>query len=221
MKHFLLKRLWIIILLPISIIFLLAAKNNSWIAENIFAKGISKYFAQLLSSITGIVPFSIAEIVIIISPIVVICIVVFFIVKIIRSNDKAFFLYKSLVNIVCILSVLMFMFTLFDGINYYRYDFSYYAGISPQKSTKEELYMVGMDIVNKCNVLRKGHISDDSNGVFTLDSSFDDVSTTADSVNDIYLKANGENEGVKSYGLMIDLLVAQYRSEGFFDNTKK
>lgn len=44
-----------------------------------------------------------------------------------------------------------------------------------------------------------------------------EVSDTTQAINDTYLKANGEEEGVKSYGLMVDLLVSGYRHEGFFD----
>jgi hypothetical protein len=39
------------------------------------------------------------------------------------------------------------------------------------------------------------------------------VSTISNKINDTYLKANAQTDGVKSYGRMLDLLLAQYRKE--------
>lgn len=35
----------------------------------------------------------------------------------------------------------------------------------------------------------------------------------SDRVNDAYLKANGQENGLRSYGRMVDLLLAYYRDE--------
>ena len=37
------------------------------------------------------------------------------------------------------------------------------------------------------------------------------VSSVTEKVNDTYLKGNGQTDGTKSYGRMVDLLVAEYR----------
>ena len=39
------------------------------------------------------------------------------------------------------------------------------------------------------------------------------VSDLGSSVNDAYLKANRQQDGVQSYGRMVDLLLAEYRQE--------
>lgn len=39
------------------------------------------------------------------------------------------------------------------------------------------------------------------------------VQKTANNVNDSYLKSNGQQEGVQSYGRMVDLLLAEYRKD--------
>jgi len=39
------------------------------------------------------------------------------------------------------------------------------------------------------------------------------ISETTDKVNDVYLKANEQEDGVKSYGRVVDLLLAEYRKE--------
>ncbi|MDE7300451.1 MAG: DUF3810 domain-containing protein [Lachnospiraceae bacterium] len=40
------------------------------------------------------------------------------------------------------------------------------------------------------------------------------ISNTAEKLNDTYLKANNQEDGVQSYGRMVDLLLAQYRRDG-------
>ena len=43
-------------------------------------------------------------------------------------------------------------------------------------------------------------------------SRFDGIAAAASTqINDAYLKANRQDEGVKSYGRMVDLLLADYR----------
>ena len=44
---------------------------------------------------------------------------------------------------------------------------------------------------------------------------FDDtvISTVSDKINDTYLKANAQTDGVESYGRMLDLLLAKYRED--------
>ena len=46
-------------------------------------------------------------------------------------------------------------------------------------------------------------------------SQFEDtiVSTVSNKVNDTYLKANNQTDGVRSYDRMLDLLLARYRKE--------
>ena len=40
------------------------------------------------------------------------------------------------------------------------------------------------------------------------------VAEVSDKVNDTYLKANGQSEGVKSYGRMVDLIIAYVEKQG-------
>jgi hypothetical protein len=39
------------------------------------------------------------------------------------------------------------------------------------------------------------------------------ISTVSNKINDTYLKVNAQADGVKSYGRMLDLLLANYRSK--------
>jgi hypothetical protein len=44
------------------------------------------------------------------------------------------------------------------------------------------------------------------------------VSTFSNQINDTYLKANAQTDGVKSYGRMLDLLLAKYRMDQETEN---
>jgi hypothetical protein len=39
------------------------------------------------------------------------------------------------------------------------------------------------------------------------------ISTISNKINDTYLKANAQEDGVKSYGRMVDLLLAEYKAK--------
>ncbi len=163
------KRMVMLIAAPLSVLILYTGKKNSWIAENVFARNISYYPAQIISTITGIIPFSIAEVFLICSPLILVVAAALFIRNFYKNpSRRKDILYKAVIDIMCVVSVMFFLFAIFDGIYYYRYDFSYYAGLKVEKSTKEELFSVGADLIKQANELRAGLNNEDNNGVFTL-----------------------------------------------------
>ena len=80
------KKLWLILLLPISGLITLVAKNNPYIAEYVFARGIYRVYATLWGSITSLLPFSLMELGIIVLPILAIVLIVKWIVGIVRHK---------------------------------------------------------------------------------------------------------------------------------------
>ena len=177
MKKYLYKRMWLMCLIPISVCIMLVAGKSSSLTEHVFSDGICKYVMQAVSTVTGLVPFSIAEICVLCLPVVLILAVVLFIRNLIKNPvRRKRIVYKAVIDIVCIASVLIFMYVMFDGINYYRYDFSYYAGFEPGKSTVKELYKVGEDLIARGNAVREKLDTEDSDGVFILGESMGQVS---------------------------------------------
>ena len=121
--------MWLICLILISVCIMLVAGKSSSLTEHVFSDGICKYVMQAVSTVTGLVPFSIAEICVLCLPVILILAVVLFVRNLIKHPlRRKRIVYKAVIDIVCIASVLLFMYVMFDGINYYRYDFSYYAG---------------------------------------------------------------------------------------------
>ncbi len=150
------KRLYFLLLTPLSIIIILLVRNNSWIAEFVFAQCIYKFLAQLISNITGLIPFSIMEISIYITIILIISLFVY-IVKLIfiKKKDIVKGTLSLVINISCVFSILLFMFTIFAGTNYYRYTFSEINNIKVEESSVEELYKLNLYLVDQASSIRE------------------------------------------------------------------
>lgn len=150
------KRLWFVLLTPISLIIIFLVRKNSWIAEYVLAQGVYKFLAQLISNITGLIPFSLMELSLYIIVILFIVLLVY-IVKLLffkREGIRKKFL-NILINISCTFSILLFLFTIFAGANYYRYPFSEINHINTEESSVEDLYKLNMYLLDQASDLRK------------------------------------------------------------------
>lgn len=141
------KRTWILLLSPISLLILLIIRNNTYIAEYVFARGIYRIKSQLVSLLTGIVPFSIMELMILLIPVLGVIFIIRMIDGLYKSGKKKDGKIKYLltlygVNIGCVISIVFFMFMMLGGVNYYRYPFSYSSGLEVRESSVDELYEV-------------------------------------------------------------------------------
>jgi NADH:ubiquinone oxidoreductase subunit 6 (subunit J) len=163
------KRIYLLVLFPVSLLLLLAAKQSSFFAEQIYAKHIYKFISQIISTITGMVPFSIAEILIILLPAAAIAITIRFIVLLIADkNNRIERLIRGILNLCCTISVILFMFLIQGGLNYYRYPFSTYSDLKIENSSINELYALTHSLVDTADQLREQVPKTDKNGVFKL-----------------------------------------------------
>ncbi|HKL79983.1 MAG TPA: DUF3810 domain-containing protein [Mobilitalea sp.] len=167
-----LKRMYLLILFPVSLVLIILAKNSSYFAEKIFALHIYKWLSQAISMITGLIPVSLAELLIIALPFLLILFIILFITHILREKDKRFsIIIKGFLNALCIGSVALFLFTVLAGINYYRYSFSYYSKLEIKESIVEELYALTDSLSIQANALREMLPETDEDGVFKLSES--------------------------------------------------
>jgi hypothetical protein len=168
-KLFRYKRIFLLGLMPLSYLLIFAAKNSSFFAEQIYAKHIYRWISQSVSTITGIFPFSIGEIMVIASPILLLAIAVRFIVRLFfEKKNKKERIVKAFLNLLCVGSVILFLFTIMAGINYYRYSFSKYSHLEIRDSSLEELYALTQSLADTANELRAQVPKEDDNGVFKL-----------------------------------------------------
>ncbi len=132
-----LKRLWILLCLPAALLLLLAAKSADfaeWYALYPYA-----FLSKVGNAITGIFPFSIGEILLILFIIGIPVALIWFFIHFFRSKGKRKTVFaKGVLNVLCVASVLLLLFTLNCGINYNRYTFAETCGLEIRPSSKEK-----------------------------------------------------------------------------------
>lgn len=174
MKRFLkLKRIWILLLLPISLLFLFLASRSEEIAEHVFARGFFVGLSWVMSHITGLFPFSLMELGILVLPPLALFLLVFFLVRMVRhKEDRGVRLAKAFLNVGCIVSAVAFLLVVGCSINYYRYPVARYLGLTIEPATKEELYGLVVKLAKETSEVR-GKLSgqEDESGVYKLSMS--------------------------------------------------
>lgn len=160
------KRLLFLILIPISFILVQIAMNNIYFAEYYSTKIYSK-IAQAISFFTSILPFSLVEILIILLVVALIIYTITVVIKTIHYKSWKY-IKEFIINLGVSASILYFLFTLFCGLNYYRYEFTVYSELDVRESSKEELVMLCENLIEKANYLRtKVNMNED--GIAALD----------------------------------------------------
>ncbi|MDF2944276.1 MAG: hypothetical protein K0S01_3134 [Herbinix sp.] len=175
------KRIYLLGLIPISLLLTFVAKESNYFAEQIYAKHIYKLISQIISSITGLLPFSLAELLIMALPIATLTIIVRFIIQMSMEKDKRVeILYKGFLNVLCTGSIIMFLFTTLAGINYYRDPFAIYSNLEIRDSSVNELFALTENLTVEANELRAQTTQTDDKGVFKLSMNNTELAKLAD-----------------------------------------
>lgn len=179
MLRFHLKRFWVLLTFPAAAILLVAAKSNPAFAEA-YARGFYYRLSLFVNGITGLVPFSVSEILVCIFITLIILYIVHSIIKIIKNGTgRAEIAVKFFTNIACTTGVLFLIYTLNCGINYYRYTFAQTCGLNVKPSTKTELIELCSSLKTDINGLR-AQVNTDSHSVMKLsDPNIYDVANDA------------------------------------------
>lgn len=183
------KRNIMLLLMPLGIFFTWWAKSNAEVAETIFATGIYKLLSQGISLLTGWIPFSLMELIIIAGPVTVLILVIRQIVRTVRvkapvcrrsENHKDIMMVQSigeqrfllmmtmLQNLLCLVSVIFFGYVLLCGVNYHRYPVAYHLGLVVEDSSIEELEGLYTELADNASRLRAQLTSENEKGVYEL-----------------------------------------------------
>lgn len=192
------KRIYILLLIPISFALLMLSKYNAFFAEEIMARRIYFISAQGISMITGMLPFSIIEVILILLPIIILGIIILFLKKLFITKDKKTIIIKAILNILSFFSILLFLYIILCGTNYYRYTFSQYSNLEIKDSSLEELYELSLHLVEDVNKFRE-NVMENEDGVFVLS-------------NDIYKTAKISSESYKLASKQYPVLGGRYPS---------
>lgn len=144
-----------ILFLPLGIFLSFLASHFPVFVENIYSNKINKFIRQILSIISGILPFSLGEVIAISSLIAILYYLSYTVFKLFKSTyHRKKLLINFFLNCFAILGVIYIVF-LFDwGFNYYRLPFSTIAKYDTRPASVKELGDLCEDLTNKANDLR-------------------------------------------------------------------
>lgn len=164
------KRLWLLLLFPLTYGCLTMAKKSVFFAEEVFAKRIFKVISVGLSLVTGWLPFSLAECSVLLLPVAVLVLLIRFIVHMVKKKDERFErCLLAIVNLACTAAVVFFVYVVGCGINYHRVSIADYRGIIVRDSSKEELFSLCKMLATQASELREELVGyEDENGVLRL-----------------------------------------------------
>lgn len=172
-----LKRCWLLTALPLGVLLEAVAMENrnfaEWYATS-FYPGLSKAG----NFISGLLPFSLGEWVVVFSVIAVVAFLVFQTIQLIRKRgDRLFCTARLFLNLFCAAGIVLLAFALSCGINYHRISFAESSGLEVRESSMEELTGLCEALAGEVNTLRP-QITE-VNGVATPPVSFSEMGQEA------------------------------------------
>ncbi len=148
---------------------MVAAKHIPSFTEEVFAKGIFHIYSQVLSFITGLIPFSLAEMGIVLGLAAIPGILIWRVVLYVKKRgERLFFIGKDLISLMCIGSVVYFMLVMGCSVNYYRKPVADYLGLQVRDSSVEELAALHAELSERANAVRSQLTLEDEAGVYML-----------------------------------------------------
>lgn len=148
------------------------AANLSVDFANFYSFKVYPIIQTVFSFISGVFPFSIAEIAVIILALALVGFIIYSLIRLFkiiikREKIKGFSIGSTISTLALIISLIAFVFVFNCGINYYRSPFSDYSGLEVEKYTKEQVREVLEYTIGQVNSLIS-EIELDENGLCVL-----------------------------------------------------
>lgn len=172
MKNNLKIKCIIILFVPLIIIINSLLKRYPQLIETYYSNIVDKFIREALSLVTGIVPFSVAELLIAILLVILIYLLTSLIIFILRARKKKALM--CFINIAVYLSALYLIFMILWGFNYNRLSFDKIAGLNMEKSSKQQLYELCDNLIERANALRN-NVKENSKGVMYIEGGYKNV----------------------------------------------
>lgn len=140
-------------------------KRNSYLIEKILPNRQILTIKSYIFGIFGPIDFSVAEFLIYISAILIIIFFIYFIINIIKSKNKVWFVINFSFVVIIIIGILYIFFMMFCGIDYYRPSIEQKLHLQVRKYERQEL-------IKTCNILltnlntASDKVKRDENGLF-------------------------------------------------------
>lgn len=169
-----------ILLLPLWIILAYSSSFFPKKVEKYYSEGIYRFIGQILSSITGFVPFSLAEAIVISLCLFLLFYIIKTIIKAFKAKNGLKILIDFISNVLMVSSIIYLAFLLLWGLNYHREPFSSIIGLDIKPASVKDLSLVCEDLINRANELRS-KVDEDNNGCMYIKGGFISISSRANS----------------------------------------
>ena len=160
----------LLLLWPAAGLTLLLAVLREDFAELVFTRGIYPVYRKLLSFLPGLLPFSLGEFLLCALMIALPIAIVLWCIHMIKERGRRkSVLVQGILNALCALGLVLFLFVFGCGANYYRTPYAETVGLEVTKSTQEELHQMCLDLARQAAQLREQlSYCETEEGVFAL-----------------------------------------------------
>lgn len=132
------------------------SSGNAEIVEQLYSETVYPSIGKILSSFTGVIPLSVAEIIVLVVPVTLIAYVAAVIKKSFGPHGFSMVPILNLsVSILMIISIVFFSFISLWGLNYYRQPFADLAGLQVRPSSVQELEGLCSSLIERADTLRQ------------------------------------------------------------------
>ncbi|NLM76047.1 MAG: DUF3810 domain-containing protein [Clostridiaceae bacterium] len=177
MKKLCIYRYLSLLLIPVAFLIKWLMSLDPVFTEKYYSRKIYPFIMQPISRFTGLFPFSVAEIAVILIVFYFIYQLVSAIIKSIRRR-KWVFIINFLSKAAFAASIYIFLQTILWGINYERITFAENAGIIVEKYSVDELEELCKELINNANSMRE-KVTEDENGIMCVDGGFKSLARRA------------------------------------------
>ncbi|SHJ82932.1 Protein of unknown function [Geosporobacter subterraneus DSM 17957] len=192
------KKLLFLLLLPLSLLFtFLAAARPLWV-EQIYSNALYLVVQHMQSLLTGFIPFSVGEFIVVLMIFYLIFGVSRAILQIILKGSDGFrLLGRWMIHLLISFCFIYFSFVILWGLNYYRLPFSEIVGLNTQPASIEELADLSESLIARANELRT-QVEENEQGVMFLPKGKNDMFRRAHLGYDAAAAVYPELQGSKS-----------------------
>lgn len=191
------KRLWCVLLLPLSYLISQAAMRFPSVTEVVYSRGIYPVLSSVSGFFSSLLPRSVSEAMIFLLLIVILFCLSRSIYRIIRKrSDRKRLTLRLVSSVLCAVSCIVFAFTAFCGLNYSRETFAQSSGFTVIPSSAEELQELCIMLVWEANGLR-ADLPENTQGVMI--SGFTSVDETAGFAQSAYANLGEQYPSLSGY----------------------
>ena len=161
------KYMWFF-LLPLGMLLLYTSSYAPNLVEEVYSNIFFKFIGQVLSRVTGILPFSLAELITILLVVFAVGWIIWIVIRLIKPRlSRGVFVIHLISNVAFFASIVYFAFIILWGLNYSRLPFASVAGLEIRPTSVNELAKMSENLITKTNDLRT-MLEEDSRGVMLL-----------------------------------------------------